>query len=909
MDMRTVRLPVGLLACMFLVTPVFAGFFDTLDSLTRDPLGTVGDTINEATDSVLASPQETMYNALEEEDPSEIIELITDGDVSGDLLKELALVVRDKKTSIRKPGEPHTSGYEVAHYDYWKVNLDTARTGLIYALRKGKFPVNDVTNKRFFMEYIETVLKRCRDKRGTGQEVLSQADVDLIGQLLVYWDKQDAFRLASLIFDARNKELALKAEAIGIARFGLFAKRELGIPIDWEQIANAWPHSQPSLEEWADYVNRVLLEQLISPPVTSDSLRELEVRCRQSVRKDDAHEQGCEALWRDISDSTSYFYAKNLNAELTTHKSDDYKRSDLRSVSLLTKVGMVALVPKLSGQSSTKKSFASYVLGKEYIGELTLGGGMICAFLLEDEVLLDKVLTQLKQNSVSQIPDVVQVYWSEHMHTIASEKTQALMKKALQCAIENKWDFDPDIAFVTAYQWKNRDILQLLLTTRKSIPDEVAKLAKTDTFAKDVLREAILGGKQLDTYDNVKSSDLVMLFANDKEVLVALRSAGTSSDELVFDKPFVFEIGGNIPTGNYYLTSTDVILKSDIRVATGNTVRINLLKGTLDGADIIVAKGGALEIYNGSLFPDASIYHNSANHCEIRNRGILVLDDVIVATNIVNHKEAMLTLQGGTHVGDDDASISRGGPSQWDQVFMTGRSWIFDHKKTIPAASSSTGIENNGSMNIADSAYVCIVNNTGSIKGEGLVTFSLKNETGGNVQLASSVFSLIENRSSLSLNSTSASVWIANMGTMRLQNTIFARIDNLKGASLELESCITGWTKESVGPEFNTKKISYEASSGWVRSSGKLAFMGNDSFLNLTTTLLEGEVLGHAMNDATKTYTGEPIVLSVPQSEVGQVLVKEMLPGKFTARLPNGLFPEEVDSTVTGLKSLVVVEE
>lgn len=185
MDMRTVRLPVGLLACMFLVTPVFAGFFDTLDSLTRDPLGTVGDTINEATDSVLASPQETMYNALEEEDPSEIIELITDGDVSGDLLKELALVVRDKKTSIRKPGEPHTSGYEVAHYDYWKVNLDTARTGLIYALRKGKFPVNDVTNKRFFMEYIETVLKRCRDKRGTGQEVLSQADVDLIGQLLV----------------------------------------------------------------------------------------------------------------------------------------------------------------------------------------------------------------------------------------------------------------------------------------------------------------------------------------------------------------------------------------------------------------------------------------------------------------------------------------------------------------------------------------------------------------------------------------------------------------------------------------------------------------------------------------------------------------------------------------------------
>ncbi len=142
----------------------------------------------------------------------------------------------------------------------------------------------------------------------------------------------------------------------------------------------------------------------------------------------------------------------------------------------------------------------------------------------------------------------------------------------------------------------------------------------------------------------------------------------TSVEKIEFDKPFTVT-HGNIASGNYRLTK-NVELVSSIRVATGNTVRIDLANFSIKGADIIVSDGARLELYNGKI--KCTQEHDNLNSVfrtenQIRNNGFLLIDKVDVKILVKNYRNSYLRfaghnflLKGGTLSADDETAIDLG---------------------------------------------------------------------------------------------------------------------------------------------------------------------------------------------------------------------------------------------------------
>ena len=71
-----------------------------------------------------------------------------------------------------------------------------------------------------------------------------------------------------------------------------------------------------------------------------------------------------------------------------------------------------------------------------------------------------------------------------------------------------------------------------------------------------------------------------------------------------------------------------------------------------------------------------------------------------------------------------------------------------------------------------------------------------------------------------------------------------------------------------------------------------------------------GRLIGHIVRDGKIVpHSGKPITFKSEDKDVGAVIVKGALPGKFIARLPRPYFAEERPSSIEGLVDLVIVEE
>ena len=142
-----------------------------------------------------------------------------------------------------------------------------------------------------------------------------------------------------------------------------------------------------------------------------------------------------------------------------------------------------------------------------------------------------------------------------------------------------------------------------------------------------------------------------------------------SFDSIDFNKHFEITFG-NVAAGNYRLTE-NVKLESSIRIAAGNTVRIDLGNYSISGADIIVSQGARLELYNGKIA--YSTENDGLNSWvipadnEIRNHGFLVLDEGLsripvlnVGTGHLRFVEHNFLLKGGKYDINENTGIDIG---------------------------------------------------------------------------------------------------------------------------------------------------------------------------------------------------------------------------------------------------------
>ncbi len=142
-----------------------------------------------------------------------------------------------------------------------------------------------------------------------------------------------------------------------------------------------------------------------------------------------------------------------------------------------------------------------------------------------------------------------------------------------------------------------------------------------------------------------------------------------SFDSIDFNKHFEITFG-NVAAGNYRLTK-NVKLESSIRIAAGNTVRINLGNYSISGADILVSQGARLELYNGKLaYSSEKDGLNSwiipADN-QIRNHGFLVLNKELSQIPVLNEgtghlrfAEHNFLLKGGKYDIDENTEIDIG---------------------------------------------------------------------------------------------------------------------------------------------------------------------------------------------------------------------------------------------------------
>ena len=142
-----------------------------------------------------------------------------------------------------------------------------------------------------------------------------------------------------------------------------------------------------------------------------------------------------------------------------------------------------------------------------------------------------------------------------------------------------------------------------------------------------------------------------------------------SFDSIDFNKHFGITFG-NVAAGNYRLTE-NVKLESSIRIAAGNTVRIDLGNYSISGADIIVSQGARLELYNGKIA--YSTEKDGLNSWlipadnQIRNYGFLVLNKELsripvlnVGTGHLRFAEHNFLLKGGKYDINENTGIDIG---------------------------------------------------------------------------------------------------------------------------------------------------------------------------------------------------------------------------------------------------------
>lgn len=883
-----------LLSVILASTPAYA-FFEELLSPSSSSSSS-NDLVGGIT-RMVSTTEEEIYESTTKSDPSDFLEILEEETLSIDFFFTLSEAVDNTETTVPVRFPDLLNGHVIGYSDYYSVNVETVKDGLLYAIQHDKIP-GSASEKKALAGRLITAAKKYYEAKRRGDPKLKTLVQAAIKHLWVGAPEELATELSSGLDSTEYLQYAVK---IGKAKPSAVQSLENNGAVNWAsaQITDTLIFRIDSALRSITQVNGTRLSNW-----------------NWSANRNKRLPLG---QWLTDPDQIKEFYdAGLLSAEERAKQRVPYTEQReykyLNALMSLEKAGRVAWQFEENELKRLRKEHeprpGDTIADREYgIWKYTplefyalVEDGIVCAIALKEEKIFDKLLSMYLEKNQNTLPEVLFYCWSRRARFDATGRD--LFGKVLRTAIENKSRFNPDLAFVTAYNLGDETTAEALLATRSAFPQELVLRAPKDALAKSLLRKAILARQPITEYQNggLKRSDIAKLFAQDQEVLAKLQSPESKANDGTSARPFDAYAGGNIPSGSYYIARVGATLQSDIRVPKGATVTIDLLGNTLDGADIIVAKGGTLTILNGSLFPDATTE-------EIRSKGNLTLKGVTVKTNVINAKGATLTLGDKTSIGDEDPLISRGGPSVIERALMTGKGWILNRNHSIPRLDTATGITNEGTIIANSNAYVSTIINTGTIKGRGLTGLYLHNQANGTVNLSEWAVTLIKNDAKMTLHNVGSGTWIENSGTLSLHNAAFMRIDNLKNAALELAQCYTGWAPQFPNKDFDTTTLRFDAAEGEIYSSGTLAFSGDQPFEGTRPTILAGEVVGHALNDPSKPYSGKSIVLAIPEVQVGQILVKEMLPGKFIARLPDGFFPEESESSVPGLTNLVVVEE
>ena len=911
-------------------------------ALSVPPQATAGlfDKVVDLSSALAPTPKADLYEAMAKSDAADLVELIDDdtADMSfylvlGDALAEGA---KQRSTTVTR----YLSADD-KRSDNYLINLATAKVGLLHALQKGKVSGSATQKCQLASLLIEVAETKAKTN------AIDPKDKQLAQEAVKLWEGNPE-ALAKLLASGKLNLLQY-AIKLGKARPSVTQSLENGLAVDWKTVAISkelgekffrsvqFLRSLYAIKQrpgvTAKYKSGWLISQSdITEFYNSALFKEKETWTRTELSDKESKEP--RVL---IANNKRYNIERRLTKGQKSYSEEENEMfSALEGLMAFAKAGKVKWAPKegllsmvkrgepISNINRTEWKGFQWGYSRKYF-YIPLEDGLLCAIIMEDETLLNTLVSQYLEQNENVLPDIVLDYWANR--SVRPNATrQALIMNVFQAAIEKGHRFSMDVALAGAYNLGNEKTLELLLDTRQAFPQELAKRADKNSLAKTLLRKAILAGKPLDSYGRggVNSENLSTLFANDTEVLAKLRSVGTDTAGVSFDKPFEAYSGGNLQSGNYYLDKADAILKSAIRVPKGATVNINLMGNALNGADLIVAEGGTLALYNGNVFTKAnpekfgsgSKQRNKDYH-EIRNRGTLILDGVTVATNIINNDSGVLTLRNKARVGRDNQS----GPIQGDPFALAQTMREMNRETQLEArygdmnkavgnqiamavfaemlkGDPPTGVTNTGKI-ILDSAFINTIQNSGTMEGKDLVGYVLRNDKAGNVKLVDTRLSSVDNLTDATFVASGRCNKIKNLGSMRLTKMTFEKLEVAANATIELN-------ESGVGAP--TTKVTHHQ-TGEVLVAGSMALSGTCFFPETTITLNGGTLIGHSLDDASKTYTGDTIVFTVKDAKVGQILVKETPPGKFTARLDAGFFPEEVDSETQGLKNLTVVEE
>lgn len=886
-----------------------------------------------------------LYATAAKQDSSELIELIKDDTAK----MEFFLMLGD---ALWEGIAGHTSS--VTRYlqsddlrvDY-SIDLSTAKDGLLYALQNGKVTGFESEKRKLASDLLKMAeTSKQRRNKDSRDEKLAREAIKL-------WEGEPE-KLANQL--DWSSELMTYAVTLGKANPNVTQRLEFGLAVDWTSV----PITHELLEQFEEAISSI--RELYGIEAQYDPYqKELETGLWMTNPSkvenfyDNALFDGkawnntelntAEAKKQEtfVSDGESYRITRRLTNDWKTNQKENKALTILEGMIFLAKAGKIEWVPKyiLKNRDQIQILVESnkgwrYSDDKLYIPE---EDGILCAIIMEDKEVLNTILASYLKEKENRLPEIILDYWTNRKIRPNTTR-QEWIGGILRSAIEKKIIFNPDQALAGAYNLRDTKTLEALLATRKTYPQEMAKRAKWNDFAKEQLRKAILNGIALDDYqkDGISSEELSTVFADDPDVLAIIRSAGVENTGVTFDKPFEAYVGGNLQSGNYYLDKSKEPLQGAIRVLKDATVNINLMGNTLDGADIIVAEGGTLALYNGKLFTDANpekvnsrTKEQNEDYRELRNRGTLILDGVTVATNVINNEKAVLTLRNGARVGRDN----RSGPIEGDPFALAQTMREMNQEAQLEAAIGDmnkaignqiameifaemikgdppTGVFNYGEV-IVESAFINTVFNSGTIKGKSLNSYAFYNDKPGKATVVNIKFEEVKNQLGATFIASGHIKDIYNHGTMRLKKATFVHLGTSSDATLELDESGVGTPNVKTVHRRNgmvvketTEKAKVE---GEMIVEGPLAIAGACFFPETKLTLDGGVIIGHAFDKPTHTYTGEPIILHTKKTELGQILVKEALPGKFNVRLKAGFFPEEVDSDVKGLKNLTVVKE
>ena len=884
-----------------------------------------------------------LYAAVTKQDSSELIELIENYTAEiaffltlGDALCESTEAMAGERVTYQDNSGPN---YVVKEYEtidgitYIRnrtINLSTAKDGLLYAMRNNKVDGTASMKQKLAKSLFDT-LRASQKVRNNDPR-----DEKLAREAIKLWEGEPKELANQLDW---SSELMTYAVELGKAQPSTVQRLKLGLDVDW----NSVPITNELFEQFEIATSSIRYLYGIETQYNAYFNKE---SGRWMTDPSDLESFYNNALFKE-GKTWNYSETSNTDVKKGIIRLSNEKFATVEGIMAFAKAGKIKWIPRSGVMSILKRGEQIRMFGGYnkkwcysnntiYIPE---EDGILCAIIMEDKEVLDTILTSYLKENENRLPQIILDYWT-NKEVRPNATRQEWIGGILRSAIEKKIIFNPDQALAGAYNLRDTKTLKALLATRKTYPQELAKCAKQNDFAKEQLRKAILNGIALDDYqkDGISSEELSTVFADDPDVLAIIRSAGVENTGVTFDKPFEAHVGGNLQSGNYYLDKSKEPLQGAIRVPKDATVNINLMGNTLDGADVIVAEGGTLALYNGKLFTDANpekvnsrTKERNEDYRELRNRGTLILDGVTVATNVINDENAVLTLRNGARVGRDN----RSGPIEGDPFALAQTMREMNQEAQLEAAFGDmnkaignqiameifaemikgdppTGVFNSGEI-IIDSAFVNTVFNSGTMKGKSLNGYAFYNNKPGKATVVNVKFEEVKNQLGATFIASGHIKDIYNHGTMRLKKATFVHLGTSSDATLELDESGVGAPGVKVVHRRNGRVVKETTEKAKVEGEmiveGPLAIAGACFFPETKLTLDGGVIIGHAFDKPTHTYTGEPIILHTKKTELGQILVKEALPGKFNVRLKAGFFPEEVDSDVKGLKNLTVIKE